>query len=149
MLGASAAAPIALIAILNFGTNEAVESLSAETTEHRSQLDSLRAGRWPTGRPGERIAALAERLDSETVKRIRRYWELQAWLVLEAEEAMLEEAESDAVIDPVAIRAALDELAGLRRAIGRSTFAAFKPLLPFSRNDAWEVAELRQKIRGL
>ena len=30
------------------------------------------------------------------------------------------------------------------RVVGR--FAAFKALLPFSRNDEWEVAELRERI---
>jgi RsiW-degrading membrane proteinase PrsW (M82 family) len=148
MLGASVAAPLAVIAILNFGTSEAQKSLTTESAEHRAQLEALRSGRWPTGRSGDRIAALAGRLDAETVKRIRRDWELQAWLVAEAEETMLEEAAGDIVVDPAAVRSALDELDGLRRAIGRSTFAAFKPLLPFSRNDQWEVAELRQRIRG-
>ena len=148
MLGASVAAPIALIAILSFGTNEAQRSLSTESAEHRAQLEALRAGRWPSGRAGEKIGALARRLDPESAKRIRRYWELQAWLVVEAEEAMIEEAEGDAVFDPAAVRSAFDELKGLRRAIGRSTFAALKPLLPFSRNDAWEVSELRQRIRN-
>jgi RsiW-degrading membrane proteinase PrsW (M82 family) len=148
MLGAAAVAPVALIAILNFGTSEAQRSLASESAEHRDQLEALRAGRWPKGRSGERIGALARRLDSETVKRIRRYWELQAWLVVEAEEAMMEEAAGDAVFDPNAIRSAMDELDGLRRAIGRSTFAAVKPLLPYSRNDEWEVSELRQRVRG-
>ena len=59
---------------------------------------------------------------------------------------MIEEADGDAQFDATQIRAAFAELAGLRRAIGRTTFAAFKALLPFSRNDEWEVAELRERI---
>jgi len=44
------------------------------------------------------------------------------------------------------VRAAFAELAGLKRAIGKSGFAALRALLPFSRNDYWEVSELRQRL---
>ena len=146
MLGAILIAPLALITILNFGTAEAKRWLAAECDEHRSQVEILRSGRWPGGPAGEKIAALAGRLDPETVKRIRRYWELQAWLVAEAEETMMEEAAGAAEFDPAKIRAAIAELSGLRQAIGRSTFAALQALLPFSRNDLWEVSELKQRL---
>jgi len=58
----------------------------------------------------------------------------------------MEEAAGDAAFDPAAIRAAVAELAGLRQALGRSTFAALNALLPFSRNDYWEVSELKQRL---
>jgi protease PrsW len=106
----------------------------------------LRGGGWPDGPSGEKIAALAGRLDPEGAKRIRRYWELQAWLVAEAEETMIEEAAGDAEFSQSAVRAAFAELDGLKRALGRSTLAALQALLPFSRNDQWEVAELRQRL---
>ena len=146
MLGAVLIAPVALLAILSMGTAEAERWLKAEHADHQAQLDALRAGRWPEGPAGRKIAALAGRLDPESATRIRRYWELQAWLVAEAEETLIEEAEGDAKFDPELIRAALAELDGLRRALGRSTFAAASALLPFSRNDYWEVAELKQRL---
>jgi RsiW-degrading membrane proteinase PrsW (M82 family) len=146
MMGAIIIAPIALIGIFHFGMAEAQRWLEAEHNEHRTQLETLRAGRWPDSPSGRRIAALAERLGPEAVTRIRRYWELQAWLVVEAEEALMEEAGGDAQFDKVQIRAALAEMSGLRRAIGKSGFAALKALLPFSRNDYWEVSELRQRL---
>jgi RsiW-degrading membrane proteinase PrsW (M82 family) len=146
MMATILVAPLVILAILNFGAAEAHRWLAAECAEHKQQLESLRAGRWPSGVAGEKIAALAGRLDEEGAKRIRRYWELQAWLVVEAEEAMMEEAAGDADIDPVVTRSAFAELDGLRRALGRSTFAALQALLPFSRNDLWEVAELRQRL---
>ena len=60
---------------------------------------------------------------------------------------MIEEADGDAQFDAAQIRAAFAELAGLREALGRSDLhRASRPLLPFSRNDYWEVAELRQRI---
>jgi hypothetical protein len=69
-----------------------------------------------------------------------------AWLVAEAEETMLEEEAGDAKFDSAEIRAAFAELNGLKRALGRSTFTALQSLLPFSRNDQWEVAELKQRL---
>ena len=146
MLGSMVVAPIAIMAIFSFGTSEAERWLATESAEHKAQLEALRAGRWPEGPSGKRIAALAQRVDGETAKRLRRYWELQAWLVHEAEETMLEEAAGDAKFDPAQIRAAFAELKGLRKALGRSTFTALKALLPFSRNDYWEVSELRQRL---
>ena len=146
MMGAIVIAPIVLIGIFNFGTEEAQKWLAADYAEHQMQLEALRAGRWPESPSGRKIGALAGRVDSETAGRLRRYWELQAYLVVEAEETMMEEASGDASFDKQRVRAAFDELAALRRAIGLSTFTAFKALLPFSRNDEWEVAELRQRI---
>ena len=35
----------------------------------------------------------------------------------------------------------------LRHALGRTTMAALNPLLPFSRNDYWELSELRERLR--
>jgi protease PrsW len=146
MLGSVVIAPLLLIAILNFGTAEAQRWLAAECDEHRKQVEILRSGRWPDGPAGKKIGALADRLDPQTAARIRRYWELQAWLVAEAEETMIEEAGGDAEFDPAEVRASVAELEGLKRALGRSTFAALQALLPFSRNDLWEVGELKQRL---
>src|SRR5690348_13426681 len=83
MTGAILFAPLALMTILNFGTAEAERWLTAEHAEHEAQLAVLRSGAWPDCAGARKIAALAERLGSENEKRIRRYWELQAWLVAE------------------------------------------------------------------
>ena len=146
MLGSVVIAPLVLIGILNFGTAEAQSWPKAECDEHRRQVEILRSGAWPEGPAGQRIAALAGRLDEETVKRIRRYWEVQAWLVEQAEEVMMEEVDGDVAFDAAQIRSAAAELDGLRKALGRSTFAALQALLPFSRNDYWEVSELKQRL---
>ena len=146
MLGAAVLAPILMIAIFNFGQAEAERWLSAEHATHRAQVDALRAGGWPEGAASRRIAALADRVGPEANRRMRRYWELQAWLVAEAEETMIEEAAGDVQIDRAEVEAAFAELDGLKRALGKSTFAAFHALLPFSRNDYWEVSELRQRL---
>ena len=146
MLGAAMFAPLSLMAIFQFGTAEAERWLTVESAVHRAQLETLRRGQWPDSAAGRKIGALADRLGRDTAQRIRRYWELQAFLVLEAEQAMIEEAAGDAAIDREQVRAALAEAAGLRKALGRSTMGALTALLPFSRNDAWEVSELRQRL---
>ena len=146
MLGAILFAPIALVGIFYFGTAEAERWLVAERAEHRAQVECLRSGGWPDTPAGRKIAALAERLGPEATARIRRYWELQAWLVGEAEETMIEEEAGNAEFDAAEVRATIAELDGLRRALGRSSFTALKALLPFSRNDYWEVAELKQRL---
>ncbi len=146
MMGAVIFAPVAILAIFHFGAAEAQRWLVAECAAHQEQLQTLRAGEWPDGPSGRKIAALAGRLDPETAKRIRRYWELQAWLVVQAEQAMMEEAAGDVSIDKNEVGAAFAEIEGLRRALGKSTYAALNALLPFSRNDHWEVSELRQRL---
>ena len=146
MMGAIVFAPIALIGIFQLGTAEAQRWLTAERAVHNGQLEALRAGRWPDVPSAGKVAALAQRLGPEAEKRIRRYWELKAYLVSEAEETMMEEAEGDASFDAEQIQAAFHELEGLRKALGRSAFTAMNSLLPFSRNDEWEVSELRQRL---
>lgn len=146
MVGAAVVAPLVVIGIFHFGTAEAAGWLASEHAEHRAQLNALRAGQWPDSASGRKIAALAERLGPQATVRIRRYWELQAWLVAEAEETLIEEGAGDAAFDAGEVRAALAELDGLKRVLGRSTFAALSALLPFSRNDYWEVSELRQRL---
>ena len=146
MLGAAMFAPIAIVAIFSFGTSEAQSWLVAERAEHKAQLETLRAGRWPDSPHSRKIATLGERLGPDVSAKIRRYWELQAYLVGEAEETLLEEAAGDAEYDPKAISAAFTELDGIRSALGAGTYAELKRLLPFSRNDYWEVDELRQRL---
>jgi RsiW-degrading membrane proteinase PrsW (M82 family) len=146
MIGAIVLAPVAILAIFQFGTAEAERWLVAECAAHQAQLAALEAGGWPDGPSGEKVAALAGRLAPESAERIRRYWELQAWLVVQAEQAMMEEAAGDVAFDREQVGAAFAELEGLRRALGKSTYTALRALLPFSRNDYWEVSELRQRL---
>jgi len=146
MMGAAVVAPVAILAIFQFGTAEAERWLTVERAAHQAQVDALKAGQWPDGPSGRKIAALAERLGPENAKRVHRYWELQAWLVAQAEETMIEEAAGNVSVDKEQVAAAFAELEGLRRALGKSTYTALKALLPFSRNDYWEVSELRQRL---
>ena len=138
MLGSVVIAPLVLIGILNFGTSEAQSWLAAECDEHRRQVEILRSERWPQGPAGQKIGALAGRFDAETAEAVRRGCELQAWLVAEAEETMMEEAAGDAEFDRGS-NSSRDR--GARRleegARPKNLCGALKALLPFSRNDLW------------
>ena len=147
MLGAIVVAPLAVMAIFTFGTSEAQKWLETERAAHQTELQALEAGRWPDSPTGRMISGLADRLGPDKGRRVHRYWEVLAWLVVRAEEVMLDEAKGDVTLDRIKIEAAFAELASLKRSLGRSSFAALKPLLPFSRNDRWEISELRQRLR--
>ena len=145
MMGAIVVTPILLISIFSYGTAEAQKWLAAESVQHRAELEVLQSGAWPEGAAGKRIAALAGRLGPDAAARVRRYWEIKAWLVVQAEQAMMDEASGDVAFDRDKVASAFAELAAIEAALGRSTMSALRPLLPFSRNDEWEVQELRQR----
>jgi len=146
MLGASLFAPIAILAIFQFGTAEAQKWLEIEYAEHRAQFEALQAGRWPDSDSGRRVASFAARLNDQAAANVRRFWELQAWLVLQAEETLLEEVAGEANYDPDAIRKAFGEREMIEGDLGRVIVRALDGLLPFSKNDYWELSELRQRI---
>ncbi len=146
MIGAAMVAPIAIMFIFQFGTAEAQQWLETERAQHQAQLAALESGGWPDGSSGRMIAALADRLGPGAEQRIRAYWRAQAWLVSEAERVMVAEASGDVTIDRAKVAATFAELHAAKRALGRSSFAALRRMLPFSRNDYWEVSELRQRL---
>ncbi|MEO7366059.1 MAG: PrsW family glutamic-type intramembrane protease [Sphingomicrobium sp.] len=147
MLGTVILAPLALMVIFRFGASEAQEWLRAERNGHRAMLDTLAAGQFPDTPPGRRIAALAARSGAATSEQIREYWEVLARLVLTAEETLLKQSgDGDRVEADTG--AGFTRLAELKREMGRTTIAALNPLLPFSRNDYWELSELRERLKG-
>ena len=44
------------------------------------------------------------------------------------------------------LRGDMRRLEQMRHDMGRTAYAALTPLLPFSRNDEWELSELRELI---
>jgi RsiW-degrading membrane proteinase PrsW (M82 family) len=146
MLGTLVLAPLALMAIFRFGSGEAQQWLGVERDAHRAMLETLRSGQFPDDATGRRIAALAARSGPQNGERIREYWEVQTRLVLTAEETLLEQSHSDGRVE-TDIEEALSRAAKLKREIGRSTMAALAPLLPFSRNDYWELSEMKERLK--
>ena len=141
MMGALVATPVALMAIFQFGTAEAQAWLAEESSAHRDALAVVRGGAFPADESGRRIAALAERLGANG-GRIRDYLSTELALVVAAEEKLLGKT-----IATAEVGALFEQRDQLRNAIGRTTLAALDPLLPLSRNDRWEVAELAEDIK--
>ena len=147
MLGTIILAPLALMAVFRMGTSEAQQWLAVERAAHRAMLDTLSAGRFPDDPVGRRISALAARSGAQTGQRIREYWEQLTRLVLASEEILLEQSADGERVE-ADIGGGFERLAELKRELGRSTMAALQPLLPFSRNDYWELSELRERLKG-
>jgi len=147
MMGAAIFAPVAIMAIFTFGTSEAHAWLEAERAEHEAGLSALEGDGWPDTPSGRAVAGLAERLGTDKGQRIHRYFQVLTWLIVQGESALLQEEAGDVALDRLKVEAAFAELDSLKRSLGRSTFVALQPLLPFSRNDYWELSELRQRVR--
>ncbi len=145
MTGTLLFAPLAMMWIFKFGAGEAQQWLAVERDTHRAQLEILRSGKFPDDASGKKIAALAARCDPQTASRIREYCEALTALVLTAEDTLLQQSsDSDRVsVDAAATFKRADEL---KRELGASTLAALTPLLPFSRNDYWELSELKERL---
>jgi RsiW-degrading membrane proteinase PrsW (M82 family) len=145
MMGALLFAPLAMMTIFKFGASEAQQWLAVERETHRAQLEILRAGKFPDDASGRRVAALAARCDPRTAACIRDYCEALTALVLTAEDTLLKQSSDSArlSVDSVAAFNRLDEL---KRQLGPSTLTALTPLLPFSRNDYWELSELKERL---
>ena len=139
-------APLALMAIFRFGGAEAERWLAVDRDAHRLQLEALRSGRFPEDASGRRIAALAARAGGQSAEFIREYCAVLTGLVVAAEEALLQQSADEDRVE-VEASAGFARLAELRRKLGRGTMAALQPLLPFSRNDYWELSELEERLR--
>jgi RsiW-degrading membrane proteinase PrsW (M82 family) len=143
MLGALVGTPLVLMGIFAFGSSEARDWLVAESANHRAALEALQAGRFPDDASGTRIAALAARSGGAEADLIRAYLATAMKLTVVAEEKLLGKP-----VPPASeLSADFERLDSTRKAIGRTGFAALEPLLPFSRNDQWELKELREDLR--
>jgi len=139
-------APILLIGIMRFGEGETQQWLLEESEAHRRWLEEWKSGGFPADASGQRIAALAAKLKPDQAALVRDYCIVKAELVLAAEEELLdrdrrlEEGQSDR------LRADFARLEEIKQAIGRIGYAALSRRLPFSRNDEWELGELKELL---
>lgn len=139
-------APIVLIGLMRFGEGETHRWLVEESQGHRAWLEEWRAGGIPNDASGKRIAALAARSTPAEAALIREYCTLKTELVLTAEEELMDRDRKLEVGEAELLRGKFASLARLEREIGRAGMAALRTLLPFSRNDEWELSELRELI---
>jgi RsiW-degrading membrane proteinase PrsW (M82 family) len=146
MIGALLVAPFLVMGIFHVGANEAQKWLREERGGHAAMLAVLKSGHFPDDRFGKRVAALAARTDPGAAELMRAYWETEAWLVLRAETVLLEQSSESSLITGSDARDVFERRDSLKKALGPSLLSALRPLLPFSRNDRWEVTELRQRL---
>jgi RsiW-degrading membrane proteinase PrsW (M82 family) len=139
-------APIVLIGVMRFGEGETHQWLVEESESHRRWLEEWRAGGFPADASGQRIAALAARSKPAEAALIREYCMLKTELVVTAEEELLDRDRKLEEGEDEQLRAAFKKLADTRIALGKAGFAALSRLLPFSRNDEWELAELKELV---
>lgn len=145
MLTVLVVVPLFGLALFQFGQREAEHWLDAEAREHERWLADLHAGRFPATPSGDLLAELAARLSgAATAAELQRYLRLHTELVLRAE-ALLR-GESNAAANPQDA-ARLLQFDALRAKLGRTTLAMVAPILPFSREELWEMDELRRKVR--
>jgi hypothetical protein len=143
MLGALIAAPLIVIGIFHFGAQEAAGWLAEESAAHRDALAALEAGGFPDNQSGRKLAALAARGGPNEAEQVRAYVAATLRLLVAAEEKLL----GKDIAQASALEVDFARLDALERSIGKARFAALRPLLPFSRNDRWELNELREDLR--
>jgi RsiW-degrading membrane proteinase PrsW (M82 family) len=147
MAGTFVLAPLSLFVIFRFGTREAEIFLEEERKEHRILVDTLHAGRFPDDPGWRRIADVAERSGLSAQPLVKEYVIILSELILEEEEALLDESDGSQRHDERSLAPKFDRLAELTTQLGKTTVSALTSLLPFSRNDYWELWELHRHVR--
>jgi hypothetical protein len=85
--------------------------------------------------------------DPALIATILEYWRILNQTVLSAERRMIERTNGERLDREAASdHERLDQLAALERDLDHATLRTLKKILPFSRNDLWEIAELRQQL---
>ena len=146
MIATMVVAPVVLIGIMRLGEGETNQWLARDSEAHRAWLQEWQAGGFPSDESGQRIKALAERLKPEQAALLRDYCIVKAELVLAAEEELMD---GDRDLDEgqaERLRAAFARLEEVKQAIGRVGYAALRRRLPFSRNEEWELSELKELL---
>lgn len=143
MVAALIVLPLAILLAFRFGEVEARGWLAAETVSHRAALAELRCGDFPDTPSGRLVEALAGRANgSVSPALIREYLEVHTELVLRAEELLSGGSAGEAE------RTLFKRLRDLRAELGRTTLATLAPMLPFTREELWEMRELDQRLHG-
>lgn len=145
MIGILAVAPFIIMAIFRFGAVEAQQWLNEEREETRAALARWEAGKYPEDESGKKIAELIKRSDEKTAGKMREYCQVLTWLLLQAEDTLHEQAEDTEKLH-VQGKQAFDRLDQLKKELGRTNVSKLRALLPYSRNDYWEISELRERL---
>lgn len=147
MLATMIIVPFAALYVYRYGAREASHMLKVEREEHVADQPALEAGNWPDTESGRQFRGMTEGKPGLSAL-VLEYWRILGELVLSAESRMVERANGER-LDPQAEldRSRFARLAELERQFDHKTLRHVKRLLPFSRNDLWDIAELKQQLR--
>jgi RsiW-degrading membrane proteinase PrsW (M82 family) len=148
MLGTLVLSPIALIAIFQFGAKEADDWLAKEEQQHRALVETLHSGTFPDDPAWRRIADLCDRLGPKGKARVRDYVTVLSELILSGESALLNKTDEKVLAHDNGLNEKFDRLSELQKQLGKTTLHVLTSLLPFSRNDYWELKELREDVKA-
>jgi RsiW-degrading membrane proteinase PrsW (M82 family) len=122
------------------------EWLAADHAAHTQMLSEIRAGQFAESARGHAVKAAAAHLGSKkAVVDVVAYAELKTELILRAEELILAaQAGAPAEIGE-GEREKFKRLRDLERKLGRTAVATIGAQLGFTRNDLWELSQLRKR----
>jgi RsiW-degrading membrane proteinase PrsW (M82 family) len=142
--------PVAVILVFRIGMRQASDQLEGERAQHLVDQPALETGSIPDSEAGRRVQRFLAASGSQPAlaKLVLEYWRVLGEIVLSAEERMIERGNGhQAATDAETDRARLRRLEELEERFDEPDLRRIKRLLPFSRNDMWEVDELRQQLR--
>ena len=146
MIATLVIAPFLIMTLFKFGAQEAQQWLAEESAEHRKALAAWRGGGFPDDHSGHQLATFVDRSPPHIGADIRAYCETLTALVLAAELALHDQAERADEVEVDAV-GEFAKLHTLEKRLGRTTVSAVRQLLPFSRNDYWELSELKERLK--
>lgn len=121
--------------------------LRGDYQTHLDLLQDIRAGHFATSNAGRALTGVANRFHGAAAADALAYIELKIELILRAEEIMLAKQDGRDLDVGEAEREKFERLQALEWRLGRPVLAAIDPQLGLSRNDLWELAQLRRRAR--
>jgi len=141
---------VPLVLFLTFAFNEKATSewLQKDSDAHRKVLEDIRSGKFADGPEGLAIKHIVGQSILGNVDDIFAYLLLKTELVLRAEEMILESQGEDFVDAGEAELEMFEQLMLLEGRISPALLMKVEPHLGFSRNDLWELSQLKQHVEA-
>lgn len=140
--------PPLLLLILTRSEHAAHSWLLTDYENHQHMLDDINSGKLADSPAGRFVLALAQQFPPEVGADMFRYIQVHTWLVVKAEEDLIERENGRPEDLGDEVRARLVELHQLEKRIGRTALLALSPHLHFTREDLWEIHELEVHANG-
>jgi RsiW-degrading membrane proteinase PrsW (M82 family) len=140
--------PPVLFLILTRSEHAAHTWLLTDYETHQHMLDDIAAGKFSDTPAGRFVLALSKTFPPDVGADMFRYIQVHTWLVVKAEEDLIDREEGRPEDLGDEVRARLIELHQLEKRIGRTALLALAPHLHFTREDLWEIHELEVHANG-